>query len=84
MNTYTAFVVDEHYETRQCNNWVEAIQARDVNHARVIAEEQCARAWGCKPHEVACTGVVEGDINVLYWDDSADSAHIKSEGDHHD
>ena len=53
--------------------WIETIEIPDPkDDADVISEHartQCSHAWGMDRDNIACIGVAEGDVSILYWQD---------------
>lgn len=69
LENYTVFCV---VLDRQVTDtaWIQTIQATSKKEAMQIGIETCADDWEMEPADVVALGIVEGDINVLAWDDS--------------
>lgn len=68
-NNYTVFCVESGLESG-ATVWIGAVSAMSKKEAMQFAIENCADDWEMEPADVVALGVVEGDINVLAWDDS--------------
>lgn len=49
---------------------VSAVEAENQTQAATLARAECARDWDQKESSIAVIGVLEGDTNVLEWDDN--------------
>lgn len=69
MKTFTAFC-------QQASGggtiWIQAVEAEDLNAATTLAQETCAADWEYDLDDVHVLGMLEGNVNVLMWDDLGD------------
>lgn len=62
---------------RQSDNigttYIGVVEAFDLASASQAAIKQCSDEWmGYDPEKIVCTGVIEGNVNVLHWDDQVE------------
>jgi hypothetical protein len=66
MNTFTVFV-------RESDNtgttYITCVDAESIDAAKSAALAECAEAWDYELYSLRVTGVAEGDVNILEWDD---------------
>lgn len=53
--------------------YIGVVDAYDLDSASSAAIKQCSDEWmGYDPEKIVCTGVIEGKVNVLHWDDQVE------------
>ena len=68
MNTYTVFCSDA--TSIGGTTWISAVPAETLDDAIDYGKKMCAQDWGFEnPDEIHVMGVIEGDVNVLHWED---------------
>lgn len=67
--TYTAFC-------QQTNGigtiWIDSVQAKDLEEAKIAAQANCAADWDYKPEDVHVLGIAAGSVTILDWEDLYD------------
>jgi len=66
MATYTAFCQES---DGTGTIWIDTVEADSLDEAITEARESCADAWGYESDQVHVLGILEGDVNVLFWSD---------------
>lgn len=78
IKTYTAFCQEADLTG---TIWIQSVEAESLAEAGKLAIETCAEAWDMEPEEVVLLGLAEGDVNILFWDDSGTTMAELEKGD---
>lgn len=66
MSTYTVFCRER---TGAGTTWITAVEAGCIEHAKDRGQLLCAIEWGMNPEKIIPIGVIEGDVDVVFWED---------------
>lgn len=66
MSDYTMFCW---HVTRSGTIWIGEVEAEDLECAKYEGQIKCAQAWGYPVEDVFTLCVIEGHVNVLYFNE---------------